>query len=133
MFVKAYINVVDNRYIKMLATFAFFNTTTTLKYISSCKSVEISAIAKTNDVCIDVSVECDESKENTVERERDLILRLFKKSLKFCCETVFETCVKIMTFEWENEHREENYLDFIYGKIWHLNKDGNVVLNFCES
>lgn len=132
MFVKAHINVTNDRYIKMLATFAFCNTTTILKYISSCKSVEISATAKTNDVCVNVSVECDEPKENSVEQERDWVLRLFEKSLKFCCETVFETCVKIMTFKWENAHREENYLDFIYGKIWHLDDNGKVILDFCE-
>lgn len=132
MFVKAHINVTNDRYIKMLATFAFCNTTTTLKYISSCKSVEISATAKINDVCVNVSVARDEPKENVVERERDLVLRLFEKSLKFCCETVFETCVKIMTFKWENARREENYLDFIYGKIWHLDDNGKVILDFCE-
>ena len=132
MFAKAHINVVNDRYIKMLATFAFFNTTTTLKYISSFKSVEISATAKTNDVCVNVSVKYDEPKENAVERERDLVLQMFEKHLKSCCEIIFETCVNIMTFEWEKAHREENYLDFINGKIWHIDMDGNVVLDFYE-
>lgn len=132
MFIKSHINVTNDRYIKMLATLALFNTTTTLKYISSCKAVEISATAKTNNVCVNVSVECDEPKETAVEREIGLVLQMFEKYLKSCCEIVFETCVKIMTFEWENAHREENYLDFINGKIWHLDKDGNVVLDFYE-
>lgn len=132
MFVEAHVNVVNDRYIKMLAAFSFFNATTTLKYIPLCKSVKISVTAKTNDVCVDVSVECDEPRENVVERERELVLQMFEKHMKSCCETVFETCVNIMTFEWKNAHREENYLDFINGKIWHLDKDGNVVLDFYE-
>ena len=132
MFIKSHINVTNDRYIKMLATLALFNTTTTLKYISSCKAVEISATAKTNDVCVNVSVECDGPMENAVEQERDLVLQMFEKNLKSCCEIIFETCVKIMTFEWEKAHREENYLDFVHGKIWHLDEDGNVVLDFYE-
>lgn len=132
MFVKAHVNIANDRYIKMLAAFFFFNSTTTLKYISLCKSVEISATAKTNDVCVNMSVEYDEPKESAVERERDLVLQMFEKHLKSCCKMIFETCVKIMTFEWEKAHREENYLDFINGKIWHIDMDGNVVLDFYE-
>lgn len=132
MFLKASFKSKNDRDVKNLFNVVRLNADPIIKYASYCKRIKFSVSATPNfsdvDDTIDWARSIDEFPiENDVSSYQE-----FENILLGFLADVFQDCVGEMTYVWEKAHREENYLDFIHGKIWHLDKDGNVILDFYE-
>ena len=132
MFLKASFKSKNDRDVKSLFNAVCSNTDPIIKYASYCERIKFSVSVTPNFSDVDDTIDWSKSiVESPVENDVPSCQEF--ENILFCfLADVFHDCVGAMTYVWEKAHQEENYLDFIHGKIWHLDKDGNVILDFYE-
>lgn len=131
MFIKASFKSKNDRQVKKLFNMVYDDVELVSKYVPSCHGIEFSVSASTGFSDVKDAIDWDIPKE-CVSVVDLLFYKEFEQMLLNLLADIFHRCVVRMKRTWERVHGERNYLDYIYGKIWHLDDDGKVILDFCE-
>lgn len=131
MFIKASFKSKNDRQIKKIFNMIYDDVELVSKYAPSCHGIEFSASASEDFSDVNDAIDWDIPKEGVSILDL-LFYKEFEQRLLDFLADVFHRCAVRMERTWENVHGVKNHLDYVHCKIWHLDDDGKVILDFCE-